>query len=118
MPYLLVQRPEHPFCPRYEATYNKLLHKDPQPIMVTETQADTMTTTRLGPVHKQRNEWCFRLWNSKLRLYWARNNLANEMNFGINHTLSAGLITRPVGLQDSMLPLCHTTSHTNQQNIS
>ena len=31
----------------------------------------------------------------------------NEMNFGMNHASGAGLITRLVGLQSSMLPLCY-----------
>ena len=53
------------------------------------------------------NEWCFRPKFCTVRLYWAGANWANEMNFVMNHARGAGLITRPVDQQSSMLPLYH-----------
>ena len=41
------------------------------------------------------------------RLYWAADNLANEMNFVVNHTHGAGSIARPVAQQSRALPLYH-----------
>ena len=41
------------------------------------------------------------------RLPWAESAWANKMNFGMKHAPSAGLITRPVDLQSSSLPLCY-----------
>ena len=32
---------------------------------------------------------------------------ANDMNFGIKHAPDAGLITQPINLQLSVLPLCY-----------
>ena len=42
-----------------------------------------------------------------VRLYWAEDNLANEMNFVTNHAPGAGTLARPVDQKSSALPLHH-----------
>ena len=55
-----------------------------------------------------------------LWLYWAGDNLANEMNFGVNHALGAGSIALPTDQQSSALPLYHgclPTAWTHEMNF-
>ena len=47
------------------------------------------------------NEWCLRPRFCTVRLHRAGDNLANVMNFVMNHAPGAGLITRPVDQQSS-----------------
>ena len=61
------------------------------------------------------NGWCFGPWFCTVRIYWARDNMVNEMNFVMNHALGAGLIGRPVDQQSSTLPLYHGRPQRDRQ---
>ena len=43
---------------------------------------------------------------------------ANEMNFSMNYTTSAGLIAQPIDLQSSTIPLCYNCPHTKAQGYT
>ena len=43
-----------------------------------------------------------------VRLNWAREIWAIEMNFGMNHAIGAGSITQHVDLQSKALSLCYS----------
>ena len=50
-----------------------------------------------------------------VRLYWAGDNLVNEMNFVMNHASGAGSIARPVDQQSSAMPLYHGCLHIGEE---
>ena len=59
------------------------------------------------------NDCCFRSQFYISKLYWTEDNLGKWVNFGMNHAPGAGLITPPVDLQSSVLPVCYLyNSHT------
>ena len=61
------------------------------------------------------NKWCFRPQFCTVWLYWAGQNWANEMNFGMQHAPGAGSIAQFVDLQSSaLLPLCYVCPTYNE----
>ena len=42
------------------------------------------------------NDWCFRPRCCTVRINWARDKMANEMNIGMNHAPGAGSIAQPL----------------------